>query len=56
MKKVITAVGLNIEVTTYNDADEVCSRPDPVKVGVLQSGIPGPVLEWLRELVQKTEG
>ena len=54
MRRVVTGVLVQVEITYYNEAGQVEGRPPkPVQFGVSEANIPEPVLEWVRNNIQK---
>jgi len=57
MKRVLTAILIQLELTTYNDAGQVCARPDKAPtLGVLEADIPDAVKEWIMSKIEVVSG
>lgn len=56
MRQVITGILVQVEITNYNEAGQVTSRPKSPQFAVLEAEIPESVLEWVRQMVAKTGG
>ncbi len=54
MRTVITALVVQVELTTYNDQNEVAGRAEkPPTFAVLEAAIPTEVREWVQQSIQK---
>jgi len=57
MRQVITGLVVTVEVTQYNDANQVCGRPAKApQFSILEADIPENVLEWVRGCLAKVGG
>ncbi len=61
MRQAITGVIVQLEITQYNDANQVCGRMTTPEGGrptfsAVEAEIPGPVMEWVQAAVNKMGG
>jgi len=57
MRQVITGLVVNVEITQYNEAGQVCGRPPKAPAfSVLEADIPENVIEWVRGCLAKVGG
>ena len=49
MKQTITAIQVNVEVSVFNDDDQLSGRPQVAPIVTFQADIPEVVLNWVSE-------